>query len=86
MRIEKKSWPELFEQISKGEKDFDVRIADFEISEGDVLVLKEWDPEIKDYTGRQIEKEINYVLRTKEQKFWSPEDIEKYGFFVISFK
>jgi len=85
-RIEKKTWPELFQKVLSGEKNFDVRLADFECKTGDILVLREWDPKTKSYTGRNIEKKVTYVLKTKDLKFFSKEDIEKYGFMVISLK
>ncbi len=84
MRIEKKAWPEYFEKILSGEKTYDMRIADFEINQGDILILKEWDPETEEYTGRSIEKEVGYVGKTKDFPFWSEEDIKKYGYQVIS--
>lgn len=84
MRIEKKAWPEYFEKILSGEKTYDMRIADFEINQGDILILKEYDPETKEYTGRSIEKKVGYVGKTKDFPFWSEEDIEKYGYQVIS--
>lgn len=86
MKIEKKCWPEYFEKILSGEKNFELRLADWPCQPGDVLVLKEWNPEIKKYTGRQIEKEVSYVLKTKDQKFWKKEEVEKYGYRVIGFK
>ena len=85
MRIEKKIWPQYFERILSGEKNFELRLADFECQPGDTLYLREWDPETKDYTGRQLEKEVTYVLKTKNVKFWPEEDVRKYGFQVISF-
>jgi len=54
--IKKKTWPELFGEIVAGRKTFDLRINDFEIADGDTLVLEEWDPKTKLYTGRTIEK------------------------------
>ncbi|MFA6422431.1 MAG: DUF3850 domain-containing protein [Candidatus Buchananbacteria bacterium] len=86
MEIEKKTWPELFEQILVGNKTFDARVADFECNEGDILVLKEWNPETKEYTGREIRKKVTYILKTKDVNFWSKEDIEKFGLQIISFK
>jgi len=56
MRIEKKVWPEYFQQIIDGKKTFELRLNDFDISEGDTLVLNEWDPATKDFTGRTLEK------------------------------
>lgn len=86
MKIEKKAWPEMFQAVANGKKNFDLRLADFEIKEGDILVLKEWDPATKEYTGRTIEKEIGYVLKTKGLKFWNENEVDKYGYQVISFK
>ena len=81
--------PEYFQKIIKNKKTFELRLNDFDIEEGDVLVLKEWDPKIKDYTGRTIEKEVGYVGEWKIEdltKFWSREDIDKKGIQVISLK
>ncbi len=86
MKIEKKVWPEFFERILRGEKKYELRLADFECRSGDVLVLKEWDPTMKQYTGRMMEKEVTFVLKTSEVKFWPKEDVEKYGLQIISFR
>ena len=86
MRIEKKTWPELFEKILSGEKTFEIRLADFKCRPGDILILREWDPKTKEYTGRVLEKEVTFVMKTKDIKFWPKEEIAKYGFQVISFK
>ena len=85
-RIEKKTWPEYFNKILGGEKNFDVRLADFDCKEGDILILKEFDPEKEEFTGRVIEKEVAYVLKTKDIKFWTKEEIDSKGLQVISFK
>jgi len=85
-KIEKKVWPEYFQKILNGDKNFELRLADFDCNIGDTLSLKEWDPKTKKYSGRTIDKIITYVLKTKDMKFWPKEDIEKYGFQIISFK
>lgn len=85
MKIEKKTWPEQFQAIFEGKKKFDLRLNDFTAKEGDILILKEFDPKTKKYTGRMIEKKISYVLKTKEATFWQKEDVEKFGFQVFSF-
>ena len=54
MKIEKKVWPEYFQKIIDGVKTYELRLADFECNQGDVLVLKEWHPKTKEYTGRTI--------------------------------
>ncbi len=85
MRIEKKVWPKFFEKILIGEKKFELRLADFECKPSDTLVLREWNPDTQTYTGRIIEKKVTYVLKTKDQPFFSKEEIEKFGFQIISF-
>jgi hypothetical protein len=86
MRIEKKIWPEYFEKVANGTKAYELRLADFECKPGDVLVLKEWDPKTKQYTGKQVEKAVTYVGKTKDQKFYTKEEVERYGFQIISLK
>ncbi len=84
--IKKKCWPEFFEKVLEGKKNFDLRLNDFEIKEGDILVLEEYNPEKKEYTGRKIEKKVGYVLKFKPNKlpFWSKEEIEEKGLQIIS--
>jgi hypothetical protein len=84
MIIKKKTWPEQFAALSSGAKKFDCRIADFDCSAGDTIVFEEWDPKLEDYTGRTLEKTIGYVLKTKEAKFWSKEEVEDKGFQILS--
>ena len=88
-RIEKKVWPEYFQAIADDKKTFELRLNDFDINEGDTLVLKEWDPVTKNYTGRELEKSVSYVFKSKLDKlvkFWPKEDIEKHGLQIISLK
>ena len=86
MKIEKKTQPWSFQRILDGEKTFELRLADWQCRPGDILVLREWDAEKKEYTGRIIEKKITYVLKTKDIDFFTKKDIEKYGFQIFSFK
>ena len=83
--IEKKVWPEFFQAIIDGKKTYELRLADFDCAPGDQLVLKEWDPKIKEYTGRETKKIVTYVGRTKDYIFWSPDEISKFGYQIISF-
>lgn len=85
MVIEKKTWPEYFEKIISGEKNFELRLADWECNVGDELVLKEWDPATKEYTGREARKIVKYVLKTKDINLFPQEEVEKYGYQIISF-
>ena len=87
VRIEKKAWPELFNKVANGEKTFDLRLDDFKCKIGDIFVLREWDPKIKKYSGRVLEKKVTFVLKSKDVlKFWSEEEIAEHGFQVIAFK
>jgi ASC-1-like (ASCH) protein len=84
--IHKKVWGEYFEKIISGKKKLELRLADFEVNEGDTLVLEEWDKDKKEYTGRKIEVTATYILKTKGQTFWPQEEVDKYGFQIIQFE
>lgn len=83
MIIEKKCWLEFFNEIINGNKNFELRLADFDLSAGDTLVLKEYDPEKKEFTGRKIEKRCKTVLKTNPTTFNSSEEIQKHGLYMI---
>ncbi len=85
MKIEKKVWPKYFQAIFEGKKNYELRLADWECKEGDTLLLKEWDPKTKNYTGRELSKKVKYVAKFKiDDLFWAKEEIERYGFQIIS--
>lgn len=84
--IKKKIWPEYFEKVKAGKKRFELRVADFDIKKGDNLVLEEWNSETKEYTGRTIEKKIDYVLSFKLDDFNQKKEIEEKGLLVIQFE
>lgn len=86
MIIKKKISPEWFEQVRSGQKNFEIRLADWVCKEGDTLVLCEWDPKTGKLTGRKIEKKVACVVDTKECNFWPKKDIQKYMFQVIGFR
>lgn len=83
MEIHKKCWPVPFERVHTGKKKVELRLADSEYKEGDTLVLEEWDPKTKQYTGRSLKCNVSYVIKTRDQKFWPAEDVEKHGFLVL---
>ena len=84
--IKKKCWPLEFEEVLGGKKNYELRLADFVVHVGDTLLLKEWDPKIKDYTGRTVEKKVTFIdtLDLKNIPYWSQEDIKKYGLLLMS--
>lgn len=59
---ELKTWPNYFEPVLDGRKTFEVRYDDRGFQVGDILVLREWDPEEGLYTGRVVVFEVTYVL------------------------
>ena len=84
--ISKKVWPEYFEKIISGKKKFELRLADFPIKEGDTLILREYDIKKQKYTGRSIKVKVTYILKTKNQTFWTKKKVEKYGYQIIQFE
>ena len=83
--IKKKIWPEYFDDVASGKKKYELRLNDFEVKEGDVLILEEWDPKTKEYTGRETEKKVTYVGKFKIDKlFWPEELIQEKGIQIIS--
>lgn len=87
--ITKKIVPEWFEAILAGKKDYELRLADFDIEDGDTLRLEEWQGvgEERKATGRLIEKKVTHV-RKVDLDNWikqQPELIQK-GFYVIRFE
>lgn len=83
MEIKKKTWPELFEKILKGEKNMELRLADFGLSKGDILVLEEYNPKTKRYTGRAIRKRIKNINKFNPTDAWSVEDIKRFRCYEI---
>jgi hypothetical protein len=81
--LHKKTWPSLFQKVLSGKKNCDLRLADFDIKEGDTLVLEEWDPKTKEYTGRKIEKKVVNLTHVFPLDFASPEELEECGQYLI---
>lgn len=82
--INKKINPEYFEMIKSGKKKFELRLADFDVKEGDTLILEEWNPETKEYTGKKLEKNVGYILKFDLDKFGQKKEILEKGLYVIS--
>lgn len=62
-----KSWPEFYAPVERGEKTFELRIDDRHYEVGDVLVLREWMPDVHGtdggrYTGSECRRRVTYVL------------------------
>ncbi len=59
---ELKTWNEYFEEMFIGNKTFEIRKNDRDFKKGDILILKEWNPKTEKYTGREIAKNVTYLL------------------------
>lgn len=57
-----KVWPDFFSAIDCGEKPFEVRKNDRDYRVGDTLRLREYAPGPDEYTGRQIERTVSYII------------------------
>ena len=60
---ELKTWPVYFEALWDERKRFEIRKNDRDYREGDELLLREYDPERGEYSGREIEAKVTYVLQ-----------------------
>ena len=57
-----KTWPACFAAVKSGNKPFDVRLNEENFQVGDLLMLREFDPDTEQYTGRTITRWVSYVL------------------------
>lgn len=60
---ELKTWKIFFEEVVSGRKIFEVRKNDRDFQIGDMLILKEWDSQKQEYTGRKIARVVMYILQ-----------------------
>lgn len=74
-----KLWSEFYNEVANGNKTFEVRKNDRGFKLGDILILKEYCPTSKAYTGKERILQVSYIL--KGGSF----GIEK-GFVVLGLK
>lgn len=55
--------PGYFVKVVDGSKKFELRKDDRGYKVGDTLLLREFDGEKREYTGREIRKEVTYILK-----------------------
>ena len=60
---ELKTWHSVYELTQTGRKPFEIRRDDRGFSEGDILLLREWDPGWEIYTGRECRKVVTLIVR-----------------------
>lgn len=83
--IEKKIWPDKFD-LDK-ELTLDFRLADFDLSPGDVIVFREWDPKTKEYSGREYRKIVKQAIKSESPiRYWTAEEMKKHGMWLIEWE
>lgn len=59
---ELKTWPKYFQAVIDNQKLFELRLNDRNYQVGDVLTLREWDPEVQSYTGRIAHRRVTFLV------------------------
>jgi len=68
---ELKSWPAPFEAIDTGSKRHEFRRDDRGFEQGDLLLLREWLPEAREYKGHYTGREqLLEVTRIEYEPLW----------------
>lgn len=57
-----KAWPKYFFQMVMEHKKFELRKNDRNYKVGDILYIREWNPDNQQYTGNALHAVIKYVL------------------------
>ena len=65
-RHELKTWPQYFAAVRLGKKRFEIRRNDRDFAVGDILVLREFDPESQAYTGQTEDRLITFLLSEED--------------------
>jgi ASC-1-like (ASCH) protein len=63
MTHELKIHPEHYTDVLMGLKKVEIRLNDRNYQEGDLLILNEFDPKTERYTGGQVKRKVDYVLK-----------------------
>ena len=58
-----KCWPEIFEAFVECKKTFDIRFNDRDYQVGDIIKMREWNPDNKEHSGRGLDFKIVYITR-----------------------
>lgn len=77
-----KTWPVYFQPIIQGEKTFEIRSNDRNFRVGDILLLREYDPETRTYSGRWAKAKVSYIIGKES----APAGIELYDIVIMAIK
>lgn len=70
---ELKIWPESFEAVLNRRKTYEIHKADRPFAVDDILILREWNPDVLNYTGRMTIVTVTYI--THPSTFGLPSDL-----------
>ena len=62
MRHKLKTWPTFFYDVVMGSKTFEIRKNDRGFNVGDELILQEYEPDTKTYTGEEFSVMVDYTI------------------------
>lgn len=68
-----KTWLSMFRAVKRGDKTHEIRREDRPYGVGDTLLLHEWDPATREYTGATHEVIVTFV--TPGGEWGLPEDL-----------
>lgn len=81
-----KCWPEFFEPLYSGTKNFEVRKNDRNFKVGDVLLLQEYLPTQNSFTGREATRRVSFVLNGEDVSVKACGVGIQPGFVVLGFE
>lgn len=79
----KKCDPDLFDMILRGEKNIDIRLHEFDVQDGWILRLEEYDRDAQKYSARVLERVIIHHYSIKPTLWFAIKDIEEKGLIVM---
>lgn len=60
---ELKTWPEHWREVAAGRKTFELRLNDRDFQVGDELILREYQPVSRRYTGNVCVRKVTHILQ-----------------------
>lgn len=61
-----KCWPEPYAATKSGKKTCEIRLDDRGFQVDDILLLREWNPTTKSYTGDQLYRQVTHIERLSD--------------------
>ncbi len=58
---ELRCWPDPFAAARRGDKPYEIRRHDRDFEVGDLLILREYDPQNQCYSGRMLYRQITHI-------------------------